>query len=152
MARPSKLTPEVQKRIIDAIRAGNYAAQAARSAGIGSSTFYRWMEQGATEDAPQELREFRDSVKKAEAEAEVAAVAIIRREAQNGTWQAAAWYLERKYADRWGRQDRLKQQVEVTMHDGDSIDAEVRRLAEILDSSKTSEMDTPVSQTGTDTD
>ena len=44
--RPSKLTPEVQEKIVTAIRAGNYAQVAAVYAGIGERTFYRWMELG----------------------------------------------------------------------------------------------------------
>jgi hypothetical protein len=38
MARPSKLTPEVEERILKALRAGNYATAAARYAGIHPST------------------------------------------------------------------------------------------------------------------
>ena len=39
MGRPSKLTPEVTKRLTEAIRAGNYYEAACGYAGIGYSTF-----------------------------------------------------------------------------------------------------------------
>ncbi|HEX4952683.1 MAG TPA: hypothetical protein VF017_04725 [Thermoanaerobaculia bacterium] len=103
--RPSKLTPEVQDRIVSAIRAGNYAQVAAGFAGIGESTFYRWMEQGErAEDGA--FREFRDAVKRAEHEAEVRAVAIIQAQMPIH-WQAAMTYLERKFPTRWGRRERV---------------------------------------------
>jgi hypothetical protein len=99
--RRSKLTPEVQEKITRAIRAGNYANVAAEYAGIGTTTFYRWLELGEKEeDGP--YRAFRDAVKSAESEAEVRAVAIIQRHMEKN-WQAAMTYLERKHPQRWGR-------------------------------------------------
>lgn len=111
MARPSKLTPELTELIVLAIRAGNYSKVAAEMAGIGETTFYRWLELGAKEGAKKEFREFRESIKRAEAEAEVRSVALIRQAADGGTWQAAAWYLERKHGDRWGRNDKIRQEI-----------------------------------------
>ena len=55
--RPSKLTPEVQEKIVTAIRAGNYAQVAAVYAGIGERTFYRWMERGEKSKAETADRE-----------------------------------------------------------------------------------------------
>jgi transposase len=125
MARKSKLTPETQDKIVKAIRAGNYAHIAAAMAGIGESTYYRWLEQGERPDAKTPYREFWESVKEAEAEAEVASVALIRRAAQNGTWQASAWYLERKHSERWGRKDKVQQ--EISGRDGEPIKVEDTR-------------------------
>jgi hypothetical protein len=100
MGRPSKLTPEIQDKIVSAIRAGNYGEVAAAYAGIGSSTFYRWMDQGKAQAGP--YREFREAVKAAESEAEVRAVAIVQKQMPEH-WQAAMTYLERKFPLRWGR-------------------------------------------------
>lgn len=44
-----------------------------------------------------------------------------------------------------------KSQVEVNIHDRDSIDAEVARLVTLLNSKPQSALDTPISPTGTDT-
>ena len=44
-----------------------------------------------------------------------------------------------------------KSQVEVNIHDRDSIDAEVARLVALLNSKPQSALDTPTSPTGTDT-
>ncbi len=40
--RPAKLTPELQAKLVEALKAGNYAEVAARHVGIASSTFYDW--------------------------------------------------------------------------------------------------------------
>jgi transposase len=47
MARPSKLTPEVQDAIVKAIRGGSYDWVAAESAGVTGTTFRNWMKRGA---------------------------------------------------------------------------------------------------------
>lgn len=125
MGRKLKLTPEIQEKIVKAIKAGNYAVIAAAMAGISESTYYRWLEQGERPDAKSPYREFWESVKEAEAEAEVASVALIRRAAQNGTWQASAWFLERKHSDRWGRKDKVQQ--EISGRDGEPIKVEDTR-------------------------
>ena len=100
MGRPSKLTPELQDRIVRAIRAGNYASTAVKAAGIAESTFYRWLS-----SVENDYQEFQEAVQKAEAEAEQRNVAIIESAAPKN-WQAAAWWLERKFFDRWGRKER----------------------------------------------
>lgn len=120
MGRPSKLTPERLKRIVDAIRAGNYVETAAEYAGIGKTTFYRWMEQG--EKASRGIyRDFRDAVMRARAEAEARNIALIQKAAPDD-WRAAAWWLERAFPDRWGS----RQKLEHSGPDGAPIAAEVR--------------------------
>jgi transposase len=110
VARPTKLTPEIQERIVAAIRAGNYAEPAARSAGISPATYYRWLRRG--EEASCGIyRDFYEAVRRAESEAEVYAVAVIRRAMPND-WRAAAHYLERRYPDRWRRRETLEHEGE----------------------------------------
>lgn len=60
--------------------------------------------------------EFRESVKEAEAEAEISRLVKIESAADEH-WQAAAWWLERKYSDRYGRTLR----TEVSGPDGGAI-------------------------------
>lgn len=102
--RPTKLTPETSEAICRAIRAGNYREVAARHAGVGHSTLYSWLEKGEARLEP--YADFREALQKAEADAEVHAVAIVRQ-AMPESWQAAMTYLERKFPDRWGRRERL---------------------------------------------
>ena len=116
---PSKLTPERQDRIVSAVKAGNYLETAARFAGIDPSTLHGWMAKGRTEVAsrdnghdPDPMQDvyvnLLEAVEGAKAEAEVRAVAMIQRAAADGTWSAAAWYLERSAPYRWGRFQRAE--------------------------------------------
>jgi transposase len=126
MGRPTKLTAQVQERIVEALRIGNYFEQSVRAAGIHPATAYRWMELG--ENAPpmdspefealdmeakimatanQPFREFREAALSAIAEAEVRDIGFIDKAAEAGTWQAAAWKRERLSPDRWGRTDKV---------------------------------------------
>ncbi len=106
--RPTLLTPEIQAKIVDRVRRGNYPSVAAGSCGIGRSTFFRWMAQGEAEP-DSAYRDFRDAVKDAADEAESAMVDVIRL-ASVDSWQAAAWWLERtrhqRYARRLHEQDK----------------------------------------------
>lgn len=108
--RPSKLTPEVRERLLDAIRSGVTYEVACSHAGIAYSTLRNWVtaaEQGAGDPIKLELL---DALKKAEADAEVTCIARIREAATGGQWQAAAWLLERRHPERWARRDRVDQQ------------------------------------------
>jgi hypothetical protein len=51
---------------------------------------------------------FSDAIKKAESEAEVRMVAHVLKAATDGTWQAAAWWLERRRPTDYGRRDRVE--------------------------------------------
>jgi hypothetical protein len=101
----AKLTPEVQDQICAAIRAGNYMETAAVYAGIGNSTFKDWMRKGRA--APRGgYHDFVLAVEKALADSEVRDMALIGRAGET-QWQAAAWRLERRYPDRFGRRTRV---------------------------------------------
>ena len=113
--RPTKLNFDTHNKIITAIRAGNYIETAAAYAGIDKSTLYDWLKRGEREKqrvaqnprykirkSEKPYVEFSNAVEKALAEAEVRDVAIIAKAAEE-QWQAAAWRLERKFPDRWGR-------------------------------------------------
>jgi transposase len=134
--RPTKLTPQVQARIVQAIVGGNDITVAAAYAGIGKTTFYEWLERGRKEaarlaassrakpkDSETPFAEFADAIQKAQADAETRNVALIAKAAQDGTWTAAAWWLERKYPERWGRKERH----EVTGKDGGALTVKVLR-------------------------
>lgn len=129
--RKSKLTPERQEKIVQALASGNYLQVAARYAGIHPNTLNDWLDRGRREQAridddqePSEAEatylELFQKVEQARAQAEVRSLALIQRAANDGTWQAAAWYLERSFPARWGR----KQQHEVTGPEGTPVQVE----------------------------
>ncbi len=92
--RPTKLDDLSAKRIVDAIAAGGSRSAAAEAARVHRSTLMGWLARGREGDPA--YFDFLDRVKKAEAEAENEMVAIVRKAAMSGTWQAAAWWLERR--------------------------------------------------------
>jgi transposase len=106
MGRPSKLTPETAQKITAAIAAGNYLEVAAAHGGIVYGTLNTWMRKGAAANSGQ-YREFYEAVKRAEADAEMLRIARISKAGSEGNWQADAWYLERRYPDRWGRRTEV---------------------------------------------
>ena len=119
--RPAKLTPAVRDAICKSIRAGNYFEPSCIRAGVSKSTAYNWLKRATTalervaksdkRMVTQDERpyvDFLDAVKKAEADSEARDVAIIRKAARAGHWQAAAWRLERKHYDRWGRRQAIE--------------------------------------------
>lgn len=100
MGRPTKL-PEVGPVLIEAVQRGNYFETAARLAGISERTLYNWIERGEAGD--DGFAEFLHALKKAEAEAEDAALQVVKSMPQG--WQANAWWLERRFPSRYGRRD-----------------------------------------------
>jgi transposase len=120
MGRPTKLNDETQNRIVTALRAGNYQETAARYAGISVDTFYEWMRRG-TQEPGSIYAKFSEAVEIAKAAAEVRDVALIDRAAEEGSWQAAAWKLERKFPHRWGRVQR----TEISGPDGAPVKVEL---------------------------
>ena len=123
MGRKSKLTPEVQERICQYVRQGLTYEIAARAAGVSETTFYRWKQRGERSKRGK-YREFWEALKRAESEAEQVLVRRILA-ASNDTWQAAAWMLERRYPERWGRKDRVKHETDL----GDALAQVLERLA-----------------------
>ena len=123
MSRPSRLTPERSQRIAELVAAGNNVDTAAAAAGISEATFYGWMARGRAErdrlasskrakpKATEEMYlQFLEAVEKARAEAEARLVLLISKAAQEPrTWQAAAWLLERRTPEKWGRPWRPKE-------------------------------------------
>jgi hypothetical protein len=128
MARPTKLTPELEEKVITSIKAGNFRNAAARWAGIDDSTFRRWMRRG-TKARKGPLASFARRVLEAEKAAEMRCVALVMKAAAEDA-RHAEWWLERKYPQRWGR----KQRHEITGKNGEVIraQAEVADLTEAL--------------------
>ena len=105
--RPSKLTPARQQKFCHLLAQGISRQAACGMVGLGVETVRPWMSKGKDPEAIDHARyqAFRCAVLKAEAEAEAAMVAHITAAAPE-SWQAAAWWLERKQPAQWGRVTR----------------------------------------------
>ncbi len=108
MARPSKLTPEIQRQICDFLLAGNFAQTVCDFVGIHVDTYHEWLnrgERGWKVDIDGGYVEFSEAVKKAISQVEVLTVNDLRKGPQN--WQAKAWWLERRHPDKWGNRQKV---------------------------------------------
>lgn len=105
--KPYKLIDnEIQERLLQAIRLGAFIEHACYYAGINSSTFRQWRQKASENIEP--YASFWLRVNEAESEAIMRRLARIENAGKDGSWQADAWYLERKYPDKFGRRDRVE--------------------------------------------
>lgn len=125
VGRPAKeLTPEIQKKICDALRVGNYLETAAAYAGIHKPALYKWIKQGVNNpDGP--YGQFNNAVEQARAEGEAWHVNNISEKSEKN-WKASAWMLERKNPTRWGS----KSAVAVLTKPNDPFDTQEPQDAE----------------------
>lgn len=103
--RPTKYNQQCVERITDALRGGNTRRASCAAGNISQETFARWL---------AEYSDFVDAVEKAEGDAELRNLAVIQTASQT-TWQAAAWWLERKHKADWSSR------VEQTGADGQPV-------------------------------
>jgi hypothetical protein len=107
VGRPSKLTEKTKEKLLFAIQEGLRYCDCCVLAGITFSTFRNWMikgEEQAEKGEGDEFLDFFESVKRAEIEAELK---LLKKIKGDPSWQPAAWILERRYPDRYGRRERL---------------------------------------------
>ncbi len=129
--RPAVLTPEVQKEIVRLLGEGNYLAVACRAAGTTRQTFHYWKRLflDGVEHA-QVYAAFFEACDRALAEGETNALARLRTGRPG--WQAAAWFLGRRYPRRWAARRESDRPRELTLPDipDDEPDTEPRRPGE----------------------
>ena len=108
----TKLTNEVSEGILKRVRAGTPLKHAAQAMGIAENTAREWIARGEGTDPDRPsapvYATFAKAIKEAQAEAIVERVALIQKAALAGTWTAAAWWLERRANEEFGRVDKLQ--------------------------------------------
>jgi hypothetical protein len=97
----SKLTPQ-QQQIVDRVEAGNFRETACASAGVSTSTLRSWLRKGAKGKQP--FKSFSEALDRAEADSEAAVAEKLAEMALKDPKTAVA-FLERRWRERWGRQD-----------------------------------------------
>jgi hypothetical protein len=108
------IAPYIDK-LVQAILIGATYELAALYAGISHDTFLRWRKEAAKAPPGTALGVLRDRLAEAEGRAAIGWLARIEAEASHGDWKAAAWKLERRYPETYGR---TMQKVAFTTPDG----------------------------------
>jgi transposase len=116
MARPSKLTTNITKRIGDNIALGLPYALAAESAGITYQTFNDWMNKGKTEKSGK-YYQFYQHIQKRNADAAKALLERLNDSAKAGNCSVCMWILERRFPDEFGRRVYRKMNAVSENHD-----------------------------------
>ena len=144
--RKRKFTRQNRRLIYEALRTGLPIGKATELAGLDRSTYYRWLKKGKDDRYPVHQR-FRKAILRIQVKLEKEKLDIIRKVAQGGytvqegrvqvskkkgieievkvkkmmpCWQAAAWFLERRYPELYGRKRKLN-----------SEDDEIEKAAQI---------------------
>ena len=141
--RPTKLTPELIADVRRFLPTCLYMDSVGDYIGVARSTWRLWLRRGRREaerlardpkakpDPGEAIYlEFSDAIKRGLAEAEMRAVSCILNAAPQH-WQAAAWVLERRWPQHWGRDRQtlrelqravreLQERVSGVMHGEDS--------------------------------
>jgi hypothetical protein len=133
MGRRPMLTPELQARIVDVVKAGSYLKVAAQHAGVSNASLMAWLARGrkavaaAEEGEPipeheQRYVDFLEAVTRADTHAEVLA-ATAWRAAFKDDWRAARDFLVRRHPDRWAATTRIQMST-------DEADARIERAVQ----------------------
>lgn len=119
-----KYTKETVAKIIEALNEGLGRVRACKAADIHYCTFLEWMGKP----------EFSERIKKAEAKGEDKIKDLAKRgiiEKFQTNWQAAAWWLERKFPDEY--KNRMQQEHTGLMGIGLKIEVENEKQAAAVD-------------------
>lgn len=117
------------QKILKALKAGHTDKEAAIFAGIRPHLLYQWMREG--EDAPEGTLayKFREQADLAKSEALNEYLQSIRR-ASKRNWQAAAWWLEKRKPEVYGKKAELmltqEKPFEVALADASFSEDEVK--------------------------
>ena len=129
MARPSKLTPDIQKRIGDNISLDLTYRLAAESAGVTYKTFNEWNQKGQT-DKSGKYYQFAQHIKKCNVEGARKLLERLNEAADTGNCQVCMFILERRFSEEFGRRvyrktnavtENLNANVEITSQEADIL-------------------------------
>lgn len=127
--RKSKLTEELTKTICENLELGLSYNLSCKAAWISFQTFNEWMKAGE-EGTERKYIDFYNKVQASEVICAKNALQRIREAAEAGTWSAAAWLLERRYREDFGRNERLDVKAE-TKNENFNVNYNVKSPEEI---------------------
>jgi hypothetical protein len=129
MARPSKLTPDIQKRIGENISLGLTYRLAVEAAGITYKPFNEYMNRGKTEKSGK-YYQFAQHIKKCNAEGARKLLERLNDTAEAGNCQVCMFILERRFPEEFGRRvyrktnvvsENINENVDIVVNDADEI-------------------------------
>ena len=141
MARPCKLTTDIQQKIGAGISLGLTYALAANSAGISYQTFNSWYQKGRTEKAGKYFK-FSQYINKCNADAAKALLERINLAAKAGDTRICRFILERRFSEDFGRRvyrktnaisENLNQNVVITAYEADILRKQILSKFDRLD-------------------
>jgi transposase len=98
--RPSKLTAERRDDLTLLLAHGVPVGVAAKSVGVSARTLRRWLAEG---DLRERIAEIRSARRTGDGAASEARMVVLLLKASEHDWRASAWWLERRWPERWGR-------------------------------------------------
>lgn len=144
MGRHTKLTPELQESICDAIKQGLYIYRACELNDISRDTYFEWLKRAEDKNHPENklYADFSDAIKRAEAVDIQERLKTARELALKANQWPEAWrYLESRYPAEYGKKvavqhiedqeakQRYLQLIQI-LKPGEIVDAEVKELTE----------------------
>ncbi len=143
MTRPSKLTPDITKKIGDGISLGLTYALAASAAGVTYQTFNEWMKLGRDSTSGKYF-EFYKHIEQRNAEGALKILQRLNDAAEAGNCQVCIFILERRFPEEFGRRvyrktnvvsGNLNQNVEIIVQDTDAIREEILAKFDLVEES-----------------
>jgi hypothetical protein len=129
MARPCKLTLEIQQRIGENIALGLTYRLAAESAGVTYKTLNEWNQKGQTEKSGK-YYQFAQYIQKCNANGALKLLERLNEAVKAGNCTVCMWILERRFSEDFGRRQYRKmdivsenknENVEIIVNDADGI-------------------------------
>lgn len=98
----ARCTREAVERAVELKKRGALDKDIAAALLVRPDTFSKWINHPKSENQLQ----LSQALKRVEADYKASLLTIIYNAGVNGSWQAAAWILERKYPHEYARQER----------------------------------------------
>ena len=121
-----KLTPELQAKFCEALENGSSILGACGYVGIDEKTYYNWIKKAKEAKTRTKYVKFKECVDTAKNKALHNFEQVIVS-ASMEHWQAAAWMLERRHSDIYGKKDKIEADLN---HKGLSGLADAIRVSE----------------------
>jgi hypothetical protein len=129
MARPCKLTPEIQHRIGDGMSLGLTYALAASAAGVTYQSFNSWLKRGQTKSSVKYF-DFYKFIRKCNPDGARKLLERLNDSANAGNCQVYMWILERRFPAEFRRRvyrktnvvsENINANVEITVQEVDIL-------------------------------